>query len=706
MNRFQTPRAPLYLALVVALFAGPVHAQTATVPAAQMPHAGNESGADLAAQTIPTGNESATRSPAQALPASDTRHVRDLGRIVVTATALRGAADDLSRPVEVLAGERLDEQRAASLGETIDSMPGVQSSNFGPGVGRPIIRGLDGPRVAILNGGLAVQDVSNVSQDHSPAVEPFLADQIEVLKGPSTLLYGSGAIGGAVNVVDGRIAETPIEGVTGRAEMRFDLGDMHGNTDMFRVDGGRDGLSVHADGVYRNNKDYSTPETRQNNSFIDSKTGAVGASYAGDWGFIGASFSRFRDHYGNPGEPGDLAAGQRGVWLQMRSDRYDVKGGLNAPWGEGSGLRYSFGHTDYAHTEFEGDEVGTVFSKRANDGRIEATFQAASGWKTAIGLQGSDSTFAAVGEESFVPRTNNKSLGLFGVAQNTWGAFEAEFGARVDKVKYQTSTGLSPEFSPFSASLSGGWKLDDHWRLTANLDRAERAPAEEELFADGPHIATLAYEIGGGPGMRKEAANQAELGLHYRSAVVDAKFSAYYNRYNNFIYLIDTGNTWYWDEEDDYLPIRQWTQANAIFHGFEGEATFHLADSADTGTWDLRVFGDTVRARLSDGDNLPRIAPARFGAQLRWKASAWRASLGATRYMKQDKVAVNETSTRGYTMVDAHLAYHVDAGRAAWEWFLDGTNLANQDARVHTSFLKDDVMLPGRSFSLGVRAFF
>jgi len=633
------------------------------------------------------------------------RHVKDLNGVTVTANPLGGSAAELSRPVEVLAGEKLDEVRSTSLGETVASLPGVQSSNFGPGVGRPIVRGMDGPRVAIVSGGLSTQDVSTVSQDHSPAIEPFLANQIEVLKGPSTLLYGSGAIGGVVNVVDGRIAETAVDGLTGRAEARFDAGDKDGNTDMFRVDAGNgSGLSVHADGVYRNLNDYDTPRGRQANSFVDGKSGAIGASLAGDWGFVGASVSRFRDTYGNPGEPGDLAAGERGVWLDMKQDRYELKGGLNNPFGEDSGLRYSFGHTDYEHTEWEGDAPGTLFTKRGNEGRVEASF-VFGGWKTAFGVQGSDSTFAAFGEEAFVPQTTTKSIGVFGVARNSWGRFQADLGARVDQVKSDTETGLSNEFHPGSLSLSGGWRFNEQWRLTANLDHAERAPAEEEQFADGPHIATLSYEIGNA-NLKKEAANQFELGLNYQNDWVDAKVSAYYNRYNDFIYLADTGDQWYFDEEDEYLPVRQWTQADAIFHGVEGEATFHLANN-DSGSWDLHVFGDTVRARLDNGGgNLPRIAPSRLGAQLRWEAERWRASLGATRYAKQDKVAVGETPTDGYTMVDAHVAYHIDSGSTAWEVFLDGNNLGNQEARVHTSFLKDDVMLPGRNASFGVRLFF
>lgn len=646
-------------------------------------------------------------------PASDTRHhgegdrhVKDLDKVLVTASPLRDTADALSKPAEVLAGERLDENRAASLGETLSSLPGVQSSNFGPGVGRPVLRGMDGPRVAVLSDGMGTQDVSTVSQDHSPAVEAFLADQIEVLKGPSTLLYGSGAIGGLVNVVDGRIPEAAIDGgFGGRAEMRFDAGDRDGQTDMFRVDGGNDRFALHADGVYRNQKDYDTPEGRQANSFIDTKTGSLGGSLLGDWGFVGASAARFEDDYGNPGEPGDLAAGERGVWLRMRQNRYDLKGGLTEPWGEGSGLRFSLGHTDYDHIEFEGDEVGTTFKKTANEGRVEASFAGAGAWTGAAGLQGGDSTFEAIGEEAFVPRTNTRSLGVFGVARGKFDPLQLDLGARIDRIESDPEGGGSRDFRPLSLSAALSWKLDEQWRLTANLDHAERAPAEEELFADGPHIATLAYETGDAD-LGKEKANQLELGAQYRGERIDAKLSAYYNRFDDFIYLVDTGESWYWDEEDEELPIRQWSQADARFRGFEGEATFHLVDD-ERGSWDLRVYGDTVRGTLASGGNLPRIAPSRIGAQLRWENESWRASLGALRYAKQDRIAEGETPTDGYTLVDAHLAWHRDFGsRAAWEVFVDGSNLTDQIARVHTSFLKDAVALPGRSVSFGVRLFF
>lgn len=649
----------------------------------------------------------------QKTPPSDTRHqakseqdhIKDLSGVVVTASALQDTADTLSKPVEVLSGQRLDEVRAGTLGDTVASLPGVQSSNFGPGVGRPIIRGMDGPRVAILDGGLASQDVSTVSQDHAPAIEPFLADQIEVLKGPSTLLYGSGAIGGAVNVVDGRIPEYAIDnGFSGRAETRFFAGDQHGNTTMARVDGGSDRFALHADAVYRHAPDYDTPDGRQRNSFVDTRTGAVGGSLLGDWGFVGLSAARYKDEYGNPGEPGDIALGERGVYIKMRQDRYEAKGALRDLWGEGNGLRFSFAHTGYQHTEFEGDQPGTVFRKNANEGRMEATFGSRDGWQGALGTQLAASTFQAIGEEAFVPQTSTRAYGLFGVARRSWDGFQLDLGARLDRVKSTPAGGAGRRFSPVSLSAAGAWKLADGWKLTVNLDRAERAPVEEELFSDGPHIATLAYEIGN-PNLRKEAANQLELGLQYQSALVDAKLSAYYNRFRDFIYIADTGQTWFWEEGDQDLPVRQWAQRDARFRGVEGEAVFHLARS-DRGDWDLRVFGDAVRATFAGGGNVPRIPPSRLGAQLRWQHDGWRAALGATRTNRQDKIGEYETPTAGFTFVDAHVSKHFDTGNLSWELFADGTNLTNQVGRVATSFLKDEVVLPGRSVGVGVRVFF
>ena len=626
-----------------------------------------------------------------------------LDAVEVTASPLRSTSEEISDPVSVLAGEELDDKRSATLGETVSSLPGVQSSNFGPGVGRPIIRGLDGARVAVLSGGLSTQDVSTVSQDHAPSVEPFLADQIEVLKGPATLLYGSGAIGGAVNVVDGRIPEMlPDAGISGRAELRYD-GSSDGHTGMFRIDGGSEGFAVHADAVRRRNDDYELPGGgKQANSFIDTDTGSLGGSLLGDWGFIGAAVSRYEDSYGNPSEPGDAAAGEPGVFLDIEQKRFEAKGALNAPFAGFSKLRFSVAGTDYEHTEFEGAEIGTQFLKDATEGRAELTHDPIAGWTGAFGFQASSSEFEAIGEEAFVPATKTRGYGLFVVEQRRWDRFQLDLGARFDDVGSDPDGAQERNFSPVSVSAGAIWDLGESWDLIANLDHAERAPVEEELFSNGPHVATAAFEIGD-PDLTAEAANQVELGLHFHGKAFEAKVSAYYNRFDNFIYLIDTDESV--GDGDEALPVRQWTQADARFRGIEGEATFQIAENS-SGNWEVRVFGDSVRATLSDGGNVPRIAPGRIGSELRWEREGWRATFGATRYGEQEDVAINETATAGYTLINAGVARHWDVGDVGWEVFADGRNLSDQDARVHTSFLKDVIELPGRSFGLGLRAFF
>ncbi len=645
---------------------------------------------------------------AQTPAGKDPRHdeAKDLDRVVVTASPLRQTAEELSQPVEVLSGERLDQAKSATLGETLDKLPGVQTSNFGAGVGRPIIRGLDGPRVGVLSGGLSSQDVSTISQDHATAIEPFLADQIEVLKGPATLLYGSGAIGGVVNIVDGRIAERRLEDtISGRAELRYDSVNK-GRTAMARVDAsGADGaLVVHADGVYRDQDDYDTPDGKQLNSFVETRTGGLGVSYIGADGFIGMSASRYDNRYGNPGEPGDPSAGEAGVSLDMLQNRFEMKAGIDKDFWIFDGLRGSFASTTYEHTEFEGADVGTFFTNEADEGRLELTHKAFGQWTGAVGLQLGSRVFEAIGEEAFVPRTKTRAQGLFWMEHGQWDALQIDLGVRADRVRTDAAGQARRTFTPLSLSAGALWRFNDAWRVTLNLDRAERAPAEEELYADGPHVATASYEIGD-PALREERADQAEIGLHYHGERFEAKTSIYRTRFDGFIYLADTGTLTPPEPGEDPLPIRQWSQGDATFQGFEAELTAHLLDNAQ-GKLDLRVFGDHVRGELDSGENLPRIAPSRFGLDLNWNADHWRAALGATRVMRQDDVATGETETAGHTLVDAHFAWHWDTDDYGWEVFVDGRNLGDVDARVHTSFLKDNVVLPGRNFGLGVRLFF
>nr|WP_249040977.1 TonB-dependent receptor [Lysobacter maris] len=694
----------------------------------------------------------------------------DLNAVEVRATPLAGTAEDLTRPVEILAGDKLDEAKANSLGETVSKLPGVQSTYFGPGVGRPIVRGFDGARVQVLSDGLGAGDVSTVSVDHAVSIEPFLANQIEVLKGPATLLYGSGAIGGAVNVIDGRIPEAatarPLEG---RAELR--AGTVNDEkTGMVRLDGTSAGgnLVFHFDALHRETGDYDIPGFAESehaheddhddghdddgheeegvrgtlaNSAVRTDAGALGVSWVGERGFLGVGVSLFNTRYGVPGhshgeEDGhddhghdhdDEEHEEEGpVRIVMDQRRTELRGGLN-DIGPFVSLRGKVAHTDYTHTEYEGEEVGTVFDNDSTEARLELVHRPVLGWDGAIGLQWADRDFRAIGEEAFVPASKSRDTGLFWIGQREFGDLKFELGTRHDRnsIDIDAATAIGPDrdFDTTSLSASMRWNISPDFHLSFGLDRAQRAPTAEELYSNGLHVATASVELGN-PDLDVETANRAELGLHWHAGPFKLGASVYHARFDDFVYLADTGI-------DDGGPVRVWTQDDARFNGAEAEASWNFADNA-SGSWDLRVFGDVVRGELSGsgtravdvsvphgdhthdytvdlarGGNLPRIAPSRVGGELRWAMGAWRASIGATRYAEQDDVAEHEEPTPGYTLVDAHVAWHLDtASGGAWEVFLDGSNLLDEEARAHTSFLKDLAPLPGRGVAFGVRAFF
>ena len=389
---------------------------------------------------------------AAALPAAhaaddadkQSHHLTELSAVKVTASPLQNDAESLARPVAVLTGEELDARKGTTLGDTLQRMPGVQTTSFGPGVGRPVIRGQEGPRVAVVANGVGNMDASTVSADHATSIEPFLADQIEVLKGPATLLFGSGAIGGAVNVVDGRIArDLPDRPLSGRAELR---GNSVNNerSGMFRLDGVNAGnLVLHVDGLVRNGDDFRIPgyainpasldddhdhdhddhdadelgpRGRMGNSSLRTRAGGVGATWFGENGYLGASLGTYRSNYGIPDgahvhagddhghddhDHDEEEGGEHDVRIDMVQNRFDVKGGLDNPLPFLESLTVRAAWTDYEHTELEAGTPSTRFTNQGTEGRIEAVQRPIAGWNGAFGLQWGSSDFGAHGEEAF-----------------------------------------------------------------------------------------------------------------------------------------------------------------------------------------------------------------------------------------------------------------------------------------------------------------
>ena len=558
-------------------------------------------------------------------------HLTELSAVKVTASPLQGDAESLARPVDVLAGERLDEQKAGTLGDTVAKLPGVQSTFFGPGVGRPIIRGQEGPRVAVLSNGMGNMDASTVSADHATSIEPFLADQIEVLKGPATLLFGSGAIGGAVNVVDGRIArDLPDRPLSGRAEVRGNSVNDE-RSGMFRLDGVNGNWVLHVDGLVRNGDDYRIPgyavidgledhsghdheegdtdEPRRgtlDNSSIRTRAGGVGATWLGEGGYFGASASTYRTNYGIPNgahvhadddhdhdhdhgdeeEEGD----EHDVRIDMVQNRFEAKGGIYNPVSFLKNINLRTAYTDYEHVELEAGTPSTRFTNRGVEARLEAVQQQIGGWDGAFGLQFGNSDFGAKGEEAFVPDTGTRNVGLFVLQEKQFGPFKLELGGRHDQVKLDpTGDYRARTFDATNLSAAGIWKLNDAVDLRFGVDGSERAPTNEELYAAGAHIATRSLEIGDA-NLKTERGQRVELGIHTHSDRLDFSASIYQTKFKDFIYLADTGVV-------ESLPVRLWTQQDATFKGAEAEALVHLFEG-NSGDWDLRVFGDYVKAEL------------------------------------------------------------------------------------------------------------
>ena len=657
-----------------------------------------------------------------------------LEAIEVTASPLRQGIDDLARPVDVLSGEELDARKAGNLGETLERQAGVQNASFGAGVGRPVIRGLEGARVQVLANGNSALDVSTVSADHAIGIEPFLADQIEVLKGPATLLYGSGAIGGAVNVVDGRVPTLQAgRAFSGRAELRHGGVDDSG-TGMARVDMDAGPVTFHADLFRRSAGDYRIPgyafsdakiaeeiaegedpdhfaRGRLPNSELTTEGGALGGSWFGERAWFGMAASTYRSDYGIP--PGAHAHGEEEeeegheegheheeevVRIDLRQDRFETRGGVRDV-GAFEELNWRVVRSLYEHTELEGDAVGTRFENDGLEARFEAVQRERNGWRGAFGLQFSERDFAAIGDEAFVPPSLSRDIGLFALQEKQFGQLKLEFGARHDRVRI-TPEAAAPAVSRSASSVAAGalWDFSEAVHLSLNLNRAERVPTAEELFSDGPHVATGSFEIGDA-GLDNEVALGGELGLHLHQGRFDGSVSVFRTQFDDFIYLADTG------AELDGLPVRLWTQGDAVFTGWEAELGVTLADNA-SGQWQLRLFADGVDAKLDAGGRLPRIAPGRVGSDLVWQQGPWRARLGAVRVATQNDVAVGESATEGYSLVDAGLEYHFDLGNVGWELFVEGRNLGDREARQHTSYLKDYAPLPGRNLMSGVRISF
>jgi iron complex outermembrane receptor protein len=633
-------------------------------------------------------------------------HAQDPDVVTVTSSPFDGHDElEMAQPTTVLRGDALRRRQGTTLGDTLSAEIGVHSSGFGAGAGRPIIRGLDGPRIRVMDGGMGTADASSVSPDHRVTGETGTAQQVEVLRGPATLLYGSGAIGGLVNIVTNRIPTQRQTGVDGRLELRGASGTGEG-TGSFVLNGGADRIAWRLDGFRRNTGDYRIPDGRLANSFTRSDGLSLGGSWVGGRGFLGASYQELSSRYGIPTP--------EATQIDMRQRRADLAGELRDPLPGFTRVRVKFRDANYRHEEIESTgEVGTTFRNKGNETRIELTHAPLGGWTGVLGVQHDRKTISALGEEAVFPVTRNRETGIFLVEDRKWRDFHFELGARLGGVTREPEGGNPRRaFRPASVSAGAIWSFTPGYALAASLTRAERAPTTEELYSNGPHHATESFEIGDAT-LGKERSRNLDLALRKTTGAWRGKIGVFQNRFRNYIFArsVDQDGDGVADRVDDtgaldpageFLLIN-FAQADARFHGVEGELAWRPGPDGVG----VRVFGDLARGRLTgEGGNLPRISPARLGLEADWRRGPWAAWGMLLRVHRQERVAALEATTPGYTRLDAGLEYAIKSSGSLTTLFLKGTNLLDKDLRVHTSFIKDFAPLPGRSILAGVRASF
>lgn len=625
--------------------------------------------------------------------------------VIVTASPFGASeGDQILTPAKVLAGDELRSKLGSSLGETLSGELGVSASAFGAGASRPIIRGLEGNRVKVLENGMAVSDLSGLSNDHAVTGESATARQIEILRGPAALLYGSGAIGGLVNVVNERIPTEHHVTPTGVIESRYNSVD-HGRSVSFSSDASAGKMALHVDGSSRDAGDYHIPDASDSdtlpNSALRQHTLGAGASYIGERGFVGASVSTLKKNYGIPGG--------EGAKIDLDQTRYDIDSGLDAPLPGFEKLRFKVGYNNYGHVELNaagGPE--TVFSNRAIETRLEMTHKPVRGWTGSFGIQTEHARFSGLsadtGESATVPVTVSDTRAAFLVEEHDFGIARVNAGVRAEAVKREPEGGAPRRsFDLLSYSAGAVFPVIPGYSVGLTASVAQRAPAADELYSGGPHESTLTFDTGN-PNFRKETSRNLELSFRKTTGLLRWQANLFQNRVRDFIYgevndtlLDDAGNP------GDELRERIFRQANATIRGAEAEVSFN--QHREGVSW--RAFGDMSRGSLNNAGSLPLQPAKRLGAEVGYKQGPVRGGLSLLRALKQERLAAFEsTPTDAYTQLDANLSYTQRFQRTDLTWFIIGKNLLNEEIRISTSVLKDIAPLPGRNITVGVRAAF
>lgn len=662
-------------------------------------------------------------------------------KLVINANPLEHTALDMATPIILLAGDELTSKKAGTLGEILQLEPGLSVSSFGPAVSRPIIRGLGGSRVKITNNQMSVLDASTNSADHDVGLEPLLAEQVEVVKGPATLLYGSGAIGGIINVTDRKINSSPLDELTGGVELRLGDSATGEESTVFTLDGGTNNWNWHIDGYSSKTDDLEIPgyaesrvlreheeEEHEGEEHEEEVEGLLENSASDNSGFnlgstwlfsendyFGFSFGQIEKEYGIPGhaehdeqEEELEEEHEEGVAIDMEQTRYDMQLGLDKPIAGIDSLFAGISYTDYEHQELEGNEVGTKFENQAAEFRGYVKHTVWNGWTGVIGTQFGHRDFSSSGAESIIPASITKNSALFWLEEKHFGDLKWELGTRFEKQSIEANQQTDVDSTGFSYSIGSVYSLAKHNKLAVNLSHSVRFPSVEELFVNGPHLATQSYEIGNGE-LGNETSNNFDFSYRFETDVINGEINLFRNEFSDFIFaqnatLTDScvsDEAFNSAEEDDLLLVC-YQQQDANYRGIEVQVEIPVLAS-NGHQLSINLFADKVRAELDSGDNLPRIPSSKTGVQFNYDYDDWSANIIWINYASQKNTGANELPTEGFTQLDAEVIFRLPIRAQELFFYLKGKNLLDEEARDHSSFIKDLAPRAARNLQLGMR---
>ena len=661
--------------------------------------------------------------------AAENEQATTLDTIRIKAHPLEQTSKDFAVADTVVDQKRLA-QGAVTIGEALSGETGISSNQFGAGSSRPVIRGQDGPRIKILQNSSENIDVSTLSPDHAVTVDPALAKQVEVIRGPSTLLFGAGTVGGLVNVTDSKLPTAmPEKGYEGNATLRYNTGSDEKLATAGVTLGLGDQVALRVEGLKREANDYIAPdyvhegekERRVDNTFAKGQTVNVGLSWIYDRGFTGISYSNRQDQYGLPGHSHEYEschlhglslhcgehdhdedghdhddhdhdhAHEAGPWIDLKSERYDVRTELDDPFAGFKKLRAQASYTDYQHDEIEEDTISTRFKNKGYDGRLELVHNPLGAWEGVIGTQYGQQKLELTGEEAFLAPNTTKKWSVFALEHAQLNDVHVELAARVDQQKIDIDDSSKKDFdgSAFSVSGAANWEFAPNYKLSLVTSHQERLPLAQELYADGGHFATNTYELGNDQ-LSKEKSNNVELGFHYDDNTFDYHVHVYHNWFDDYIYAQTL------DRYKDFRLV-QYAQDKAKFYGAEAEAGYQISP-----IYKLSVFGDYVRGKI-DNDNAPRVPAGRLGTKLNADFDDhWSGSAEYYHVFQQDKIAAYETDSQSYNMLNLGVAYSGNYSNVSdYRVFLNANNLLDDQVYQHASFLST-IPQVGRNFSVGV----